>query len=340
MNKILTIKFGSHLYGTDTPSSDLDYKAIYLPTAKEICLGTYKKTIQTYRPKAEGERNTKDDVDTEILSLDRFITLLLEGQTMALDMLFAKTQNWVQVTSYGQYIMDKIVVNRYNFLNKNVNAFVGYARQQAAKYGQKGFRIHAIRVTLEKLDKMGPFEKFDGLDQDSFTEWVKSTGNEHIKIVYVDGPNDKEGKGCPLKHLNVAGKLYPFSAQVRYIKASLQKRMDEYGRRALMAERNEGIDWKALSHAVRVNSQAIELLRTAHITFPRPDRQLLLDIKQGKLPYKEVAEIIEIGLEQLKLEMANSRLPEKPNYEWAENFVYEIYEGVIADRLMLLERGR
>lgn len=38
MNKILEMKFGSHLYGTNTPNSDLDYKAIYLPTAREIIL--------------------------------------------------------------------------------------------------------------------------------------------------------------------------------------------------------------------------------------------------------------------------------------------------------------
>lgn len=28
------IKFGSHLYGTDTPTSDLDLKGIYLPTGR------------------------------------------------------------------------------------------------------------------------------------------------------------------------------------------------------------------------------------------------------------------------------------------------------------------
>jgi predicted nucleotidyltransferase len=44
MNKILEIKFGSALYGTSTPNSDLDLKGIYLPTAKEICLNSYKRT--------------------------------------------------------------------------------------------------------------------------------------------------------------------------------------------------------------------------------------------------------------------------------------------------------
>lgn len=89
MNKIIEIKFGSHLYGTNTENSDTDYKGIYLPTAKEICLNSYKKTICTIRPKQVGERNTKDDTDVEFFSLDQFMKLLCEGQTIALDMLFS-----------------------------------------------------------------------------------------------------------------------------------------------------------------------------------------------------------------------------------------------------------
>jgi hypothetical protein len=38
-----------------------------------------------------------------------------------------------------------------------------------------------------------------------------------------------------------------------------------------MAETQEGVDWKALSHAVRVGTQALELLKTGHVTFPLPN---------------------------------------------------------------------
>lgn len=39
MNKIVELEFGSHLYGTSTPNSDRDYKAIYIPEAIDILLG-------------------------------------------------------------------------------------------------------------------------------------------------------------------------------------------------------------------------------------------------------------------------------------------------------------
>lgn len=320
------MKFGSHLYGTNTENSDLDIKALYLPTAREILLGNYKRTIQTIRPKADGEKNTKDDVDLEILSLDRFIELLLQGQTMALDMLFAPSDMYVKenTTIIGELIMADIYNNRHQFLNKNVNAFVGYARQQAAKYGQKGFRLHAIRSALDYMYVLGPSTRMDGLDENAVPNWIESTKNEHIKIVLI-----KDQTGKDIKHLDVAGRSYPFTSQVRYIRASLEKRFSEYGARAILAEKNEGIDWKALSHAVRVNSEAQELLATSRIIFPRPDKDLLLDIKLGRMKYTDVADIIEKGLEDLKSAETNSILQAEPNREFAQDYIVKVYGMIV-----------
>ena len=322
MNKILEVKFGSHLYGTNTENSDLDLKGIYLPTAKEIILGNYKKTVTTTRPKQEFERNNKDDVDIEIFSLDRFLDLLVQGQTVALDLLFAPPQSYTFHTGDGLDLMSMVINNREELLNKNVNAFVGYAKQQAAKYGQKGFRIHALRSILELLKSWeGKAYRVGDCDLE---HWIPSCGNEHIKIEYLKSP-----KGVLEPYLNVCDKKIAFHSTIKYALEHIQRRFDEYGKRALMAEKNEGIDWKALSHAVRVNSEAKELLETSKITFPRPDKDLLLRIKLGKMDYKEVANLIEKGLEDLKEASANSKLRGKPNREWADNFIYEIYSNIV-----------
>src|ERR1700722_5000860 len=158
MNKILEMKFGSHLYGTNTPNSDLDYKAIYLPTAKEIVLGSYKKTIAKSRPKADCERNTKDDVDMEILSLDRYLELLMQGQTMALDILFAPPYMYTHMSFEHARPWQLIFDNRERLLTRNVNAFVGYTKQQAAKYGIKGSRMDILKRTKEVLDAFIPID--------------------------------------------------------------------------------------------------------------------------------------------------------------------------------------
>lgn len=325
MNKILEIKFGSHLYGTDTPNSDLDLKGIYLPTAREIVLHSYKKTISTTRPKREHERNNKDDVDIEIFSLDRYVELLTQGQTVALDMLFAPLSSYT-FSGDGVDILLSIYKNREKFLSKSMcNSFFGYAKQQAAKYGQKGFRVHALRESLEWFNKLPDNSKL--LDNQDILQILTET-NEHIKFVDCKGPN-----GVPAKHFEVCDKKYAFHNTVKYVRIHLQKRFDEYGHRALLAEKNEGVDWKALSHAVRVNSQAKELLQDHHITFPRPDKELLLKIKLGQMDYKEVAELIENGLQEMTELEKTSTLPDAPDMEFVNNFVFNTYMDVINGNL-------
>ena len=36
---IVKMLFGSHLYGTQTPSSDTDYKGVAMPSVRDIALG-------------------------------------------------------------------------------------------------------------------------------------------------------------------------------------------------------------------------------------------------------------------------------------------------------------
>lgn len=326
LNRIIEIKFGSHLYGCDTPNSDLDLKGIYLPTAKEIVLGNHKRTINKSRPKAEFERNNKDDVDIEMFSLDQFLKLLLEGQTMALDMLFSPSGMWTYKNDTTIHLFQDLKLNREKLLNRKLNAFVGYARQQASKYGQKGFRVHAYRATLDML-KSHPneLERISVLGLDRIASWIMETKNANIKLVELGI------EGRMLMHIDVCGKYIPLTTTFKHTKHWLQKYFDEYGQRALMAERNEGVDWKALSHAVRVNCEASELLRTSQITFPRPERELLLQIKTGQVPYKRVAEIIENGLEELQAAEQQSILADAPDYIWANNWLYDVYSHIVRE---------
>ncbi len=45
MDLIVEMRFGSHLYGTATPQSDLDFKAVYLPAARDILLQRVHDTV-------------------------------------------------------------------------------------------------------------------------------------------------------------------------------------------------------------------------------------------------------------------------------------------------------
>ena len=100
MKTVVRIKFGSHLYGTSTPMSDIDYKSVFVPSRRDILLQRVKATISTHRPKSEGEKNYAGEIDEELYSIQRYLQLLSEGQTVALDMLLAPSWTMIYKPSW------------------------------------------------------------------------------------------------------------------------------------------------------------------------------------------------------------------------------------------------
>jgi len=145
LNLLVKMKFGSHIYGTNTPESDTDYKAIYLPSGDDIVMQRVKGSKNNNTKKDERAKNTADDIDIEIFSLDKYIKLLLEGQTVAIDMLFTPEEFILQTSPEWKHIQD----NKDKFLHSGILSFVGYCRTQANKYGIKGSRMAAVRKVRE-----------------------------------------------------------------------------------------------------------------------------------------------------------------------------------------------
>ena len=69
--KIVQMKVGSHLYGTATPESDLDIKAVYIPSARDILLQRVSPVVSESRIMSRGEKNTSADTDCEAFTLLR-----------------------------------------------------------------------------------------------------------------------------------------------------------------------------------------------------------------------------------------------------------------------------
>ena len=86
-----------------------------------------------------------------------------------------------------------------------------------------------------------------------------------------------------------------------------------------------GVDWKALSHAVRVGQEAIELLTTGRLVFPLADARHLLEIKLGQVPHEAVADEIAHLLRAVEAAAATSTLPDEPDREAAADLVLQAY---------------
>jgi predicted nucleotidyltransferase len=306
--------FGSHLYGTDTSESDKDYKGVYILPLSDILLKRDKETYQMPTKKKEGTKNTKDDVDHTYIELRRFLYDAMNGQTYALDMLFSPKKYWTTHSS----AWDFIVTHRNKLLSKNVQPYIGYCRQQAGKYGLKGSRLG---------DLMDAITFFEGKEKKvKISVYVPELPRlEHVYIEKKDHVH-KDGKIVTEEFLNVLGKMFSVNTHVELLLVSLHSMNDEYGDRARLAQQNEGVDWKAISHAYRCCYQLKELATTGHITFPLQDREYLQLIKSGGVSYVHVQKELPILMQEaIDAFEQSSVLPEKPDTVFWDTFVVDVY---------------
>jgi predicted nucleotidyltransferase len=314
MRTLVRIKFGSHLYGTSTPQSDLDFKSVYMPDARSILLQRVRGSISTKRAKSEGEKNFAGEVDEESFSLQRYLSLMSEGQTVATDVLFAPEWSMTEPPSPE---WREVVANRHRLITSKSAAFVGYCRQQANKYGIKGSRVAAARKALAILD-----DAVEGLGTTAKLREIAPfidhavASDEHMAIVPIE-----HASGVMMDHWEVCGRKLSYSASIKNARDIMHALVKDYGARALQAESQNGVDWKALSHAVRVARQAIEMLTTGRVTFPIPDAAHILAIKLGRCAYQDVAAEIEQGLADVEAASAVSTLQAEPDYDWIDDFV-------------------
>ena len=311
MFTIVKLKYGSHLYGTDTLESDLDIKGVFMPDYKDILLNKVKRSIVT-NSGTDHSKNTKDDVDEEMYSFHHFMHLACDGETVALDMLHAPDNMIIE----KHPIWDEIVKNRAKFYTKNLKSFVGYARNQANKYGVKGERLNTATKVFDFLINFPDFTKLNEI-------WDRLPEGPHIT---------KHPKNGVIKErmYEVCGRKLGENITVVYGREIIRRLIDEYGKRAELASKNEGIDWKALSHALRACIQMREILTTGTIHFPLYNADLIKKVKAGELSYqKTVAPMLEELMSDMEEKMAKSDLPDRVDQEFWDNFMVDVIQKVV-----------
>lgn len=270
MKAIVKMIFGSHLYGTADESSDKDYKGIFLPSKEQIMLNRISKSITSHTKRDNNSKNTKDDIDTELYSLHYFIHLACEGETVALDMLHAPDD---LIIEKDNDIWGFIIKNRHRFYTSNLKAFIGYARRQASKYGIKGSRLNDAKKVLDFCNQYDADIKLKEI-------WDELPVGEHIFKLLPDING--------IRMYEVCGRKMGETTRLSYLKDVVENFYKAYGARAEQAAKNEGIDWKAVSHALRAALQVKQILTEGTITFPLKEANYLRTVKRGLLDYKTI----------------------------------------------------
>lgn len=305
MDLLFKTKFGSHLYGLDTPNSDTDYKGIYMPTLSQLLLGTWPKSIRTSTGTAH-TKNTSEDIDEEYYALPYFIKLAVEGDTTALDMLHANKSSTL-VTSP---LWEELKSRRKEFYSRDMKALVGYARSQAAKYGMKGTRLATMQDVLNKSKHLvGKLRDVVHL----------LPQNEYCKVV-LEPENAKQQP-----YYEVCGKKFLLNTQVQDLQFLMQEQLDKYGERARLAQANEGVDWKALSHALRVAYQMKSVYEDGDFEYPLKQSYFLRLVKAGEVDFSEVKQVLESTLERVEELAKFSYMREKVNRATWDQWLLDKY---------------
>jgi hypothetical protein len=325
--------FGSRLYGTHTPQSDVDWKEVFLPAKDNLLIGR-KPTNVVITTGGDHSRNTKDDIDYEYIPIQVFANDFIGGQTYAVELAFA-------VLGFEQHAGQELHRQEFfqfteelteQFLTSNIKAMIGYAMNQAQIYGIKGTRLASVRKFTDKLGEVLDSEEFKSDDTlSNLKDWVIANSDKYLFMSeYVNAD-----KRYPA--VSVLEKLYPLSITLSEAYDRTTALKDKYGSRAQDAETAKGVDWKATSHAVRITMQAIRVLRDHQLVFPLPPHEveLLLAIKHGQKTFEEVEQILTNLFEELDAIKETTTLPSRDanldaKFEsWLKKWMVYFYDGKI-----------
>ena len=156
---------------------------------------------------------------------------------------------------------------------------------------------------------------------------------KHVHLIELEMKTINQTRKFPA--FEILGKKFDHHNTFPHVLQILTRIYKEYGYRARQAKKNNGIDWKALSHALRVMYQGQELLSTGKITLPHSgdNLQLLRDVKQGLKPFDEVSLILEEEMEKLEKLNIESTLQEKVDEKFTEDLTYEYFEKVVLSEI-------
>ncbi len=303
--------FGSDLYGTSTGASDLDVHGIFLPSLKSIILGKNSRHIH-YSTASDLERNTREDLDIDLWSLENWLLHLLpEGNIGAIDLLFSPSNS--DCTLFRSPVLDPVFDHPLRLMDLcNTKSWQEYCLYQTRKYGIRGSRLGTFLQVQKWLDLNNHTGRFG----DYMDDLVFLVNND--KYCFI--ADSHEGKS-----LFLCGKLHSQNIKIGEFKKRIDADLEKYGESALLAEKNEGVDFKAVSHAVRALDEIEELLLTGKIIFPLRNREQLIKIKKGEIDWKILADQIFSRMEDVKAlqETCGSRYTYSPEY--AEKLLLKCY---------------
>lgn len=313
-NVILLGLGGSHAYGTNNESSDLDIKGCALNLKSDILGGS------------SFEQFVDEDTDTVIFSFNKFLNLLSRCNPSAIELLGLEDWQYIHIDSIGQELLN----NKKMFISKKcVDTFGQYANQQLYRLNQLSKHQmdndkleHHILTTLNHM-KSNFNEDFKLLEENDFI-------NLYIDKSESDNLNTEIFMDVKLSH-------YPLRdyCGMWNIMQNTVKQYNQLGSRNRKALEHNKIS-KHMMHLVRLYHMCFDILEYGDIfTFRRDDHNELMEIRNGKYVDSnnqvdsEFFNMVDELENKLKILKDKSTIPEKSNLEDIINFKMSVNERVV-----------
>lgn len=308
---------GSQLYGTNTPESDTDYKGIFVPSLKDLLLQRASRTLH-FDTNNSGQKNTSSDVDFELFSLGQFINMAIQGETIVIDMIHTPDHLTLESSPVWKYIVD----HRSEFYTTHMKSYLGYVRKQAARYGVKGNRLKDLNAVCEVL------KAFEHATPDLSSRTVGDIIQFLPESEFTGKIVETQTKGGTQTFYQVLGRKYQMTLSLKEFIRLVFGIQKEYGDRARAAEENDGIDWKALSHALRGARQLEEIYETGDLVLPLREKERVKSVKLGLIAFKEVQQELEEvcnNVELLSVQAAKNGMRKEVDRKRWEDFAFDVY---------------
>jgi len=328
---------GSHAYGTNRPESDHDRRGVFIAPLRnafelfqtrfvgqgsiEANLKAAMKSIDNSQPEAAKEQikaamqTDQGDLtmsvgtvfrpghDEELQELRKFMKLATDCNPNIIEFLYVdrlietSTEEWEMIRK-----------NRHLFLNKKARfTFSGYAIAQLKRI--KTHRAYLLNPPGKKPDRKDYNLPLDSKVQKQHRNALLSLPENRI----ADGL-----KGEVSRERAYEDAMTNWQAYQDWKKARNPTRK--------ATEEKYGYDVKHAMHLVRLIRMAKEILRDGEVNVYRPDRDELLQIRNGEWPFEKILDVADNADQELFELYHKSTLRNKPDYKGISNLYMEICE--------------
>ena len=294
---------GSHSYGTNIETSDMDIRGIALNSKKEILLGNGFEQV------------VNEATDTTIYSLKKIVGLLTNCNPNTIEMLGLRSEHYLYLSEIGK----ELLRNKDMFLsNRCVKSFMGYANSQLYRLKQKT----TVAMTEEELNE-------------HICKTLNGMKNMLEQNHSMDGIEVSLKDGKIVLDLNL--KDYPVE-DLSAVLGVFNNTLREYNG---VSRRNEraiahGKIAKHSMHLLRLYMMCEDILLYGEInTYREKEHDLLMSIRNGDFlgedgkPNNEFFELVREYDDRLQKAKEKSVLPDKPDIKRIEDFVVEVNDCIV-----------